>query len=169
VKDVLAPARAHTESQNGPTQVQSPDAIESTHPGARETDPFFTTSKNMTQDRIEEGRNPTRSFGTSMNRSDSPESAWQPDLGSAKSSHPMAAAVVRRSSASVSLEGRSRSLTRRGSSTSQGKRRAPSRTDSGREFWGLPDASRKPNNTFEDLQEDSSEDEEEEWVSCDSS
>jgi hypothetical protein len=100
-----------------------------------------------------------------MDRSASPESAWQPDHGSAKSAHPMIPAVVRRSSAAVSIGDRSRSLTRRNSSVSVSQRRAPSRTDSGREFWGLPDASRKPRDTFEDLQEDDSEDDEEEWVS----
>jgi len=39
------------------------------------------------------------------------------------------------------------------------------RTDSGREFWGLPDPPRRHPMTFEDVQEDSSEDENEEWVS----
>lgn len=52
-------------------------------------------------------------------------------------------------------------MTRRDSS--QGPRKAPTRTDSGREFWGLPEAPRKNRNVFEDVQEDSSEDEEE-WV-----
>lgn len=164
MKDVLDPARAHITNSNDNLHVQSPDAIESTHPGARETDPFFTNSKNLTQDQAEEGRNPTRSFGTSMNRSLSPESTWQPDLSSAKSAHPMAPPAIRRGSTSVSIGGRSaggRSLTRRGSSTSQ--RRVPTRTDSGREFWGLPEAPHRPHNTFEDVPEDSSEDEEE-WV-----
>jgi hypothetical protein len=160
VTDAALPAQVHV-VQNSDVHVQSPEAL-GTHPGARETDPFFTTTKNMSQDQIDEQRNPTRSFGASMDRSLSPTSTWQPDLNSATSAHPMSTRPASRGSASVSVGGRS--LSRRDSNQSQ--RKVPTRTDSGREFWGLPDPPRRHQMTFpEDVQEDSSEDEEEEWVS----
>lgn len=141
--------------QTSNIQIQSPEPLEAPHPGARETDPFFTNTKNISQDEQDERRNPSRSFA-SAGRSLSPESSWQPDLASARSAHPMAPSVTRRGSASVSISGRSNS--RRDSSQGP-QRRAPTRTDSGREFWGLPEVPRKTWNTFEDVQEDSSEDE----------
>jgi len=61
------------------------------------------------------------------------------------------------------MSGGGRSLSRRDSNQSQ--RKVATRTDSGREFWGLPDPPRRHPMTFEDVQEDSSEDENEEWVS----
>jgi hypothetical protein len=46
-------------------------------------------------------------------------------------------------------------------------RRKPTRTESGREFWGLPEAPRRQRIMLpQDVNEDSSDDEDVEWVSC---
>lgn len=138
--------------------------MEDTHPGARETDPFFTNAQHMSQDETQDARY-SRSFGAAA-RDLSPESTWQPEIASAKSAHPMNPSVVRRSSNAVSIGGRSAGRgSRARSSSTQSQRRIPTRTDSGREFLGLPEPPRRKM-TFEDLAEDSSEDEDEgEWVS----
>ncbi|KAK1926685.1 auxin efflux carrier [Papiliotrema laurentii] len=145
-------------SQEGHVHIRSPEAIEPTHPGARETDPFFTNRGNITQDEAEDARNVSRSFGSAV-RSASPDSTWQPEL-SARSVHPLHSHLVRRGSSARSSIGRGSGV-RSPSVSSQ--RRTLSRADSGREFLGLPEPPRRKL-TFEDVQEDSSEEEDEgEW------
>jgi hypothetical protein len=60
-------------------------------------------------------------------------------------------------------------LKRRGSSQSSHVRKKPTRSDSGREFWGLPEVPKKHaqlEDTLEvDSSEEESEEEDEEWVS----
>jgi hypothetical protein len=131
--------------------VQSPEALEP-HPGARETDPFFTTARSLTQDEADERRNPSGSF----KRSSSP--SWVPDQSSARSVHPLHQPTKRDSASSSGV-------VRRGSGSVPPMRRVPTRTESGREFWGLPEAPRRQRIMLpEDVQEDGS-DYEEEWVS----
>ncbi|ORY25349.1 membrane transport protein-domain-containing protein [Naematelia encephala] len=132
--------------------VQSPEALEP-HPGARETDPFFATAHALSQDEIDESHNPSRSMSAHTNsrqRSPSPASfQWTGGPGSAHSMHPPG--VVRRGSSQ---------------SSHTGTRRPPTRTESGREFWGLPEAPRRQKAIMEEeFGEDSSdeEEEEEEW------
>lgn len=145
----------------GPGQtVQSPEAIEP-HPGAGETDPFFASASSMSRDELDERRNPSGSLqpvSTARKSSESPSIAWTSGPGSAHSMHPPG----RRESVAQSI------LSRRGSSQDRHSKRKLSRTDSGREFWGLPEAPRRQRIAL--IEEDSSDDEgsagsDEEWVS----
>jgi len=55
---------------------------------------------------------------------------------------------------------------RRDGSVPPAMRRKPTRTESGREFWGLPEAPRRQRIMLpEDVAEDSSDEEDDEWVS----
>ncbi|WVF70146.1 hypothetical protein IAT40_004934 [Kwoniella sp. CBS 6097] len=125
--------------------VQSPEAIE-THPGARETDPFFATARGISHDQEE--------ASVTLSSSLEPGSPSIPfSAGSAHSMHPPLA--KRHSTAGNSV------LSRRESILSQ-RRKSLNRTESGREFWGLPEA---PKLQRIILEEDSSDEEheDEEW------
>ena len=148
------------EPQANPMQVTSPEPLER-HPGARETDPFFTTTRNMTQDEDEDQRRQSRKISTDRNLSPT-ASNWIPEPGSSTSNHQLNGPYRRSSSAAVNGSGR------RGSSVERhNQRKKLSRADSGREFWGLPEAPKRQRIMLpEDVQEDSSSDsEDEEWVS----
>ena len=111
----------------------SPEPLQP-HPGARETDPFFSTGRAISQDEADEAANPNRSL---PDVSASPSSTWLPDPGSAFSAHVLQVPGIRGSLEIVS--GRRDSS----QSISGQKRRKPTRTDSGREFWGLPEMPRR--------------------------
>ncbi|OCF41572.1 endoplasmic reticulum protein [Kwoniella heveanensis CBS 569] len=125
--------------------VQSPEAIE-THPGARETDPFFTTAGGISHDQEE--------ASVTLSSSLEPGSPSIPfSAGSVHSLHPPL--TKRNSTAGNSV------MSRRESILSQ-RRKSLNRTESGREFWGLPEA---PKMQRIILEEDSSDEEleDEEW------
>lgn len=148
-------------------RVQSPESL-IPHPGARETDPFFATAKGLSQDLVDEQRNPTGSIDqvTSRMRSSSPDPSvpWTAP-GSAHSMHP---AIVRASSGAAGSASQPPGLRRRDSSAhSSNTRRKPTRTESGREFLGLPSFPKRERIMLPE--EDSSDEEDEhndEWVSC---
>ena len=127
----------------------SPDVLVP-HPGARETDPFFSTTRQISQDEAEETTNPGHSFKAPA----PPPSAWLADTGSARSAHMLQAPGTRPDTMNL--------IRRNSSQSSSGPRRKkPTRSDSGREFWGLPEAPRRHKSLLSRLPvEDSSEDEE---------
>ncbi|WVQ68916.1 uncharacterized protein L199_007125 [Kwoniella botswanensis] len=137
--------------------VQSPEAL-APHPGARETDPFFTTANNINHDEEDERRNPTGQFIVSSPSGivEEPDSPAQPFTapGSAHSMHPPL--VKRGSTAGQSV------MSRRSSTYSQHRKKL-NRTESGREFWGLPEQPKMHHIAL--IEEDSSESEheDEEW------
>ncbi|WVR04361.1 hypothetical protein IAU60_001362 [Kwoniella sp. DSM 27419] len=133
--------------------VLSPEPLV-THPGARETDPFFSTADGMSHDQAEDSRKSSNAFGTSPTTTMDSDSPSQPFTapGSAHSMHvPMA-----RKTTGASL------MSRRDSQLSQ-HRKPLSRTESGREFWGLPEQPKMQRIAL--IEEDSSdeEQEDEEW------
>ncbi|WWC87148.1 uncharacterized protein L201_002034 [Kwoniella dendrophila CBS 6074] len=133
--------------------VQSPEAL-APHPGARETDPFFVTANNISRDERDERRNPSGQYPVSS-PSGSPNSPTIPfTAGSAHSMHPPM--VKRGSTAGQSV------MSRRSSSHSQHRKKL-TRTESGREFWGLPEQPKMHQIAL--IEEDSSESEheDEEW------
>lgn len=179
-------------------EVPTVDATETqvsgdTHPAARETDPLFSSASQMRQGQAEDearakkqskdngrGRLASVDEGTmawtaTNERSASPTQlvASPPPLMSPTESFPFASAHA----ASVpptnrrlsSLQTRRSSVSPRRSSTSLGRRpRALSRTQSGRDFLGLPEAEDVNSLSAqeeEDEESSSSEDEDEEWVS----
>lgn len=152
---------SQTKLSNGTAQIaQSPESL-IPHPGARETDPFFSTHARMSQDEVDERRNPTRNIDGTMRRDQSPDPAHSPDPSvqwttGAASAHSMRPAGTRRGS----------SMSRHSGSVPPGMRRKPTRTDSAREFWGLPEEPRRHRIMLpEDVREDSSDESDEEWVS----
>ncbi|WRT65095.1 uncharacterized protein IL334_002037 [Kwoniella shivajii] len=137
--------------------VQSPEAL-APHPGARETDPFFATASNISQDERDERRNPTGSFDTITpgRAADSPNSPSLP-FTAPGSAHSMQPPLVKRgSTAGASV------LSRRSSSASRTRRKL-SRTESGREFWGLPEQPKMHHITLIEEDSSESEQEDEEW------
>ena len=132
-----------------------------THPGNRETDPFFTTQRGLSQDEQEETRSRSMTAPSIQTNertaSPAPSSGWVPEPSSAKSQHPMARPGANGTGIAGSY-----------AAHVVPQRRKPTRTDSGREFWGLPERPRRRNTLLsqEILEDDSSEDESEnEWVS----
>ncbi|KAK4689781.1 auxin efflux carrier family protein, partial [Tremellales sp. Uapishka_1] len=129
----------------------SPEAIP--RPGARETDPFFSSNRAMSQDEREETRR-----STLRDTSPAPSIQWTNGPGSAHSLHP---------------PGTNRAPPLRRDSSQSGRQRPPTRTESGREFWGLPEFAKKREPELSDQEEeeeDSSDDsdsepEDQEWVS----
>lgn len=158
IKEVPAPV---AEPQNIATsnQVRSPDQIP--HVGSRETDPFFTTAKSMTRDEEDERRNPSRSFSRATGREPSETHSFDHAQVSAHSLHP-----VRRES---SLGQRSGSRVRSQSQSST-HRKPLTRSESGREFWGLPQFPKRERILLEEDSDDDDDiveegEEDEEWVS----
>ncbi|WVQ97745.1 hypothetical protein IAU59_004859 [Kwoniella sp. CBS 9459] len=144
--DLEAPAPQPAEPIVRDHTVQSPEAIE-THPGARETDPFFTTARGISHDQDEASGNLSSSL--------EPGSPTIPfTAGSAHSMHPPMA--KRHSAAGNSI------LSRRESILSQ-RRRSINRTESGREFWGLPEAPKMQRIILEEDSSDEEHEDEEEW------
>nr|XP_019047525.1 endoplasmic reticulum protein [Kwoniella bestiolae CBS 10118]OCF26455.1 endoplasmic reticulum protein [Kwoniella bestiolae CBS 10118] len=137
--------------------VQSPEAL-APHPGARETDPFFTSADNIAHDEQDERRNPSGQFIISSPSAidEEPDSPTVPFTapGSAHSMHPPL--VKRGSTAGHSI------MSRRSSTLSQHRKKL-TRTESGREFWGLPEQPKVHHIAL--IKEDSSESEheDEEW------
>ena len=154
------PPHPHSHSN---VPVISPEVMEP-NPGARETDPYFTTQKGLTQDEEDEefarttwrGSARQSSSGT-RDVSPSPASAWIPDPSSALSVHALRPPTTGRPSGS------------RRNSQDLPQRKQPTRTESGRQFWGLPEAPRRQRTYLsQELSDDGSEEEEEEeeeWVS----
>jgi hypothetical protein len=162
VTDVPAPAPGTTNPNpfsNG-QQVMSPEAL-APHPGARETDPFFSTADRMSRDERDQKKNPTGSVdririeeSPERSRSPAPSMQWTAGVVSAHSMH-APGMVQRRGSA-------------RSGSVPPPMQRKMSRTDSGREFWGLPEQPKRQRISLPEEPEDSSDDEineDEEWVS----
>lgn len=140
--------------------VQSPEAIP--HPGARETDPFFSSQDRMVRDERDQRKNPTGSVDRiraeespeRLSRSPPPSAQWSAGVVSAHSMH-HASNVQRRGS-------------QRSGSVPPPMQRKMSRADSGREFWGLPEQPKKQRITLPEEPEDSSgeeDEEDDEWVS----
>lgn len=168
-----------------------------THPAARETDPLFSSAAQMRQgqaedDAVAQGKKQSKISDTGRGRLTSVDEgtmAWTathersmspthfvaspPPLMSPGESFPFASAHAasippanRRLS---SLQSRRASVSPRRSSTSGAGRRRLSRTQSGRDFLGLPEAvDRESLSAQEEEDEESSsdEDEDEEWVCC---
>ncbi len=111
--------------------ILSPEPLQP-HPGARETDPFFTTARGIRQDEADEASNPNQ---TVQDSSTTASTAWLADPGSVHSAHGLQGLAVRHGSLEFSRRNSSQSA-------SGHTRRKPTRTDSGREFWGLPEAPR---------------------------
>ncbi|WWC59132.1 uncharacterized protein I303_101680 [Kwoniella dejecticola CBS 10117] len=129
--------------------VQSPEAL-APHPGARETDPFFTTTDNISSDEHDERVNPTGQFpGQAPHSPSIPFTA-----GSAHSMHPPM--VKRGSTAGQSV------MSRRSSTLSQHRKKL-NRTESGREFWGLPEQPKMHHIALIEEDSSESEQEDEEW------
>lgn len=135
----------------------SPDALEA-HPGAIETDPFFSTEYQIARDESIDAAN-----GAAAGMSTSP--VVSDGLASAHLMQP-----TRRSTSAERSAERARGLSastlmaRRFSNLSATGRKPPTRTESGREFWGLPEPV-KSQISLSDQDEESEEDEDEEWVS----
>lgn len=131
----------------------SPEAL-APHPGAIETDPFFSTEDQVARDEsIDQANNAaakTLPFSTSPTVSDGLTSAhsMQPTRRSSS-------AERARTSSATAL------LSRRFSNLSATGRKPPTRTESGREFWGLPET-KQPTSLSD--QDEESEEEDEEWV-----
>jgi hypothetical protein len=128
------------------------------HPGARETDPFFSTARGVSQDEVEEVSNPSGRF---QDTSPAASTACLADSGSAHSAHNLQALGFKPGVIAASRRNSSQSALGL-------KRKKPTRTESGREFWGLPEAPRGQRSmlSHHEEPEDSSEDEEAgEWVS----
>ncbi|ORX33480.1 membrane transport protein-domain-containing protein [Kockovaella imperatae] len=132
-----------------PSRTMSPENLD-VHPGNRETDPFFSTQRGLSQDEEDEPR-ARRMTAPGLNSargpSPTPSSNWIPGSSSAVSQH--------------LLLGPGERAVRRHSMHTAGARRKPTRTDSGREFWGLPEAPRQRNTmlSHEILEDDSSDSE----------
>lgn len=179
-------------------EVPTVDAMETqasvdTHPAARETDPLFSSAAQMRQGQAEDearakkqskdnGRGrlasvdeATMAWTATHERSASPTQlvTSPPQIMTPGDSFPFtsahAASVPPANRRLSSLQTRRSSVSPRRSSTSQGRRpRALSRTQSGRDFLGLPeapDAEGLSAQEEEDEESSSSEDEDEEWVS----
>jgi hypothetical protein len=179
-------------------EVPTVDATETqasvdTHPAARETDPLFSSAAQMRQGQAEDearakkqskdnGRGrlasvdeATMAWTATHERSASPTQlvTSPPQITTPGDSFPFtsahAASVPPANRRLSSLQTRRSSVSPRRSSTSQGRRpRALSRTQSGRDFLGLPeapDAEGLSAQEEEDEESSSSEDEDEEWVS----
>jgi hypothetical protein len=137
-----------------PERMLSPEAL-APHPGAIETDPFFSTEDQVARDEsIDEANTAaakTLPFSTSPTVSDGLTSAhsMQPTRRSSS-------AERARTSSATAL------LSRRFSNLSATGRKPPTRTESGREFWGLPET-KQPTSLSD--QDEESEEEDEEWVS----
>lgn len=163
VKHVPIP-QTEPESYVQPGAVQSPEQLP--HPGARETDPFFSTKKAMTQDETEEQRNPSRSMSRATGREGSDTFVGgMSGPTSAHSMHPR-----RESSLGDGLVRRQSSNNRiRSQSQSSMHRKPLTRSESGREFWGLPQFPKRERILLEEdsSDEDIAEGDEEdaEWVS----
>jgi hypothetical protein len=154
-----------------------------THPAARETDPLFSSAQQMRQGEAEDLR---RRTGAVVGSVDEGTMAWTathenmvsptqivaspPAINS--SEYPFTAPhgttipapTARRLS---SLRRRSSASPRRSSTTTGRRPRAPSRTESGRDFLGLPEApeAERLSDQEEEEEESSSDEEDEEWVS----
>lgn len=152
--------------------MESPQPYEP-HPGARETDPYFTTANAVEQDEHEERLNPRHStHPIPSNSTVRPRAsdASDPIIGSNPwttepenaARHILRPQALQRNSTSALSGGR------RGSRDRDGERKKPTRTESGRVFWGLPDFERKHRDILPEIQAgDSSESEDEdEIVSC---
>lgn len=160
-------------------QVASPEALE-THPGARETDPFFSTAENLARDQADENRNPTRDMSvakqTIREGSQVESDSWRAPA-SALSAHSMRhpGLAERERSNSSSRQGRRTSVpsvpgpkVRRDSSRAsfQGRRK-PTRQESGMHFLGLPDFPKRERIMLAEDSSDEEDDEDEvdeEWV-----
>jgi hypothetical protein len=151
-----------------PNQVLSPDELP--HPGARETDPFFTTTKALSQDEEDERRNPTRHMSRGTGRSASEGNSYElPAPVSATSAHSMHP-VRRESSLSEARLRRPTNNSRTRSQSQSSTHRKPlTRSESGREFWGLPQFPKRDrilleeDSSDEDIDEED-EEEDPEWV-----
>ncbi len=169
--------------------VLSPTAI----PGhaAMETDPFFSSQEEMRiEEDEEEERRKRRDSAVSGSSATSagPSFHWTTDGGSAHSLHPrvngtnvpgMLSTSLPHESVSSRKASPGVSTIRRSSTHSTHStvrpRHQPTRTESGREFWGLPEASETPKELSiqdeegegeeEDEEEDLDECSDEEWVS----
>lgn len=154
-----------------------------THPAARETDPLFSSAQQMRQGAAEDvkraGRvsvdEATAAWTTPHEQMTSPTAlvASPPALSSASEypfSHPHATTIPAPTARRLSSMRRRSSASPRRSSTLTGRRpRAPSRTESGRDFLGLPEAPTTDPETLSDQEEEedeesSSDEEDEEWV-----
>lgn len=162
--------------------VLSPEALP-TH-AAMETDPFFSSQEEMRIEERADQRRKRRESAASRTSTISagPSIQWT-TAGSAHSLHPRlngtnAVAVMATSVPSDGMSQRKGSsgivTARRPSSVSTRStartRRPPTRTESGREFWGLPEAPKTElelsvQNEEEEQEEDSEESSDEEWVS----
>jgi hypothetical protein len=149
-------------------QVLSPDQMP--HVGARETDPFFTTTKAMSHDEEDERRNPSRSLSHATGRAASRLSGR-----AASESHsfenPTHLRPTRRESSLSEARHRGSAVNRvRSQSQSSNHRKPLTRSESGREFWGLPQFPKRErilleeDSSDEDIDE-GEEQEDEEWVS----
>ena len=162
VQEIPAPAPGTTNPNafSNSQQVLSPESLVP-HPGARETDPFFSTTERMSRDERDQKKNPTGSVdrigvegSPERSRSPAPSVQWTAGVVSA---HSMQAPGM------VQRRGSNRS-----GSVPPHMRRKMSRADSGREFWGLPEEPKRQRIALPVEEEDSSDDEineDEEWVS----
>lgn len=157
-----------------------------THPAARETDPLFSSAQQMRQGEAEDLR---RRTGHVVGSVDEGTMAWtathenmvsptqivaSPPAINSSAEYPFTAPhgttipapTARRLS---SLRRRSSASPRRSSTTTGRRPRAPSRTESGRDFLGLPEATETVEELSaqeeEDEESSSDEEEDEEWVS----
>lgn len=153
------PAPGTTDTIVNDQTVQSPDALP--HPGARETDPFFSSQDRMSTDERDQRRNPTGSLdrirvehSPERSRSPAPSVQWTAGVVSAHSMH--------------GPNGMQRRGSARSGSVPPPMHRKMSRTESGREFWGLPEQPKRQRIALAEEPEDSSDDElnedDEEWV-----
>jgi hypothetical protein len=161
--------------------VLSPEALP-TH-AAMETDPFFSSQEEMRiEERADERRKRRESAASRTSTISAGPSIQWTTAGSAHSLHPRlngtnAVAVMSTSVPSDGMPQRKGSsgivTARRPSSVSTRStartRRHPTRTESGREFWGLPEAPKTELELSvqnEEQEEDSEESSDEEWVSA---
>lgn len=168
IKEVpsVLPQRTEPESYDAPgTTVQSPEQMP--HPGGRETDPFFSSQDAMANDEREESRNPSRSLSAASRGRRSADNTRQADfqgIDSAHSLHPTHRPVeaVRRQSTTNNKT--------RSQSQSSMHRRPITRTESGREFWGLPQFPKRErilleeDSSDDDIDEEDEPEEDAEWV-----
>jgi hypothetical protein len=166
IKQVPAPQPA-AGTISGQGQILSPEQLP--HPGAQETDPFFTSTKALSRDEADERRNPTRSLSRGTGRSASENDSYDiPAPISATSAHSLHP-VRRESSLSEGLLRRTTDSRIRSQSQSSNHRKPLTRTESGREFWGLPQFPKRERILLEEDSSDEDIDEEDEedpeWVS----
>lgn len=152
-----------------------------THPAGRETDPLFSSAQQMRQGAVEDVKR-----GAGRVSVDEATAAWttphdeqmmtsptalvaSPPALSSATEYPFVPAPTARRLSSMRRSRRSSASPRRSSTLTGRRPRAPSRTESGRDFLGLPEApTTDPESLSDQAEEDeessSDEEEDEEWV-----